>query len=78
LKGAWFQPLDLSSEKLVSTFACKCNLYRYTLAFQSGSGNNWARGYNTYGTQVREAALELVRRETEACDHMVGLALFTT
>ena len=40
-----------------------------TLAFQSGSGNNWARGYNTYGPQTRETALELVRRETEACDH---------
>ena len=46
-----------------------------TLAFQSGSGNNWARGYNTYGAQVRETALELARRETEACDHMGGFLL---
>jgi hypothetical protein len=31
LKGAWFQPLNLSSVmKLVSKFAAfKCNLYRY-------------------------------------------------
>ena len=46
-----------------------------SLAFQSGSGNNWARGYNTYGTRVREEVLELVRRETEACDHMGGFLL---
>ena len=46
-----------------------------TLAFQSGSGNNWARGYNTYGAQTRETALELVRRETEACDHFGGFLL---
>ena len=46
-----------------------------TLAFQSGSGNNWARGYNTYGPQTRETALELVRRETEACDHFGGFLL---
>ncbi len=36
---------------------------RGTLAFQSGSGNNWARGYNTYGPQCRERVCELVRRE---------------
>jgi hypothetical protein len=30
LKGAWFQPLSLCSEKLVSKFAgFKLNLYRY-------------------------------------------------
>ena len=46
-----------------------------TLAFQSGSGNNWARGYNTYGAQVRDVALDLVRRETEACDHAGGFLL---
>jgi hypothetical protein len=34
LKGAWFQPLSLSSEKLeVSTFAFKFNLYRYSAFF---------------------------------------------
>jgi SpoVK/Ycf46/Vps4 family AAA+-type ATPase len=31
LKGAWFQPLHLSSEKPVSKFAFKFNLYRYTV-----------------------------------------------
>jgi len=36
---------------------------RGTLTFQSGSGNNWARGYNTYGPQCRGRVCELVRRE---------------
>jgi hypothetical protein len=31
LKGDWFQPLNLSSEKLVSKFAFKCNLHRYNM-----------------------------------------------
>lgn len=46
-----------------------------TLAFQSGSGNNWARGYNTYGASAREAALGLVRREAERCDALGGFLL---
>jgi hypothetical protein len=29
LKGAWFQPLSLSSDILVSKFAFTCNLCRY-------------------------------------------------
>jgi hypothetical protein len=32
IESAWFQPLSLSSEKLVSKFAFKCNLYRYSVA----------------------------------------------
>jgi hypothetical protein len=31
LATAWFQPLSLWSENLVSMFAFKCNLYRYSL-----------------------------------------------
>jgi hypothetical protein len=33
------------------------------LCQQSGSGNNWAQGFHGYGPHVRDAALELVRRE---------------
>ena len=37
LKGAWFQPLSLSSEKLVSKFGfSNANLYRYSAALLSG------------------------------------------
>ena len=42
---------------------------RAALTFESGSGNNWARGYNTYGPQFRSRACELLRREvrTRVC-----------
>ncbi len=30
---------------------------------QSGSGNNWARGYNSYGPKFASTVCELVRRE---------------
>jgi len=33
------------------------------LTFESGSGNNWARGYNTYGPAFRERASDVLRRE---------------
>lgn len=33
------------------------------LTFESGSGNNWARGYNTYGPAFRERAGDVLRRE---------------
>lgn len=34
-----------------------------SLSQQSGSGNNWARGYNGYGPKFASAVCELVRRE---------------
>ena len=39
---------------------------RAALTFESGSGNNWARGYNTYGPKFRSRACELLRREARA------------
>ena len=39
---------------------------RAALTFESGSGNNWARGYNTYGPRFRSRACELLRREVRA------------
>ena len=36
---------------------------RGTLTCQSGSGNNWARGYHTYGPKYRDRVCELLRRE---------------
>jgi hypothetical protein len=38
LKSAWFQPLSLSSEKLVSKFAFKCNLHRYEVVARQRCG----------------------------------------
>ena len=73
--------IDMEPKVVQSTIrrAKKTGRWQYdpkgTLAFQSGSGNNWARGYNTYGAQVRDVVLDLVRRETEACDHSGGFLL---
>lgn len=36
------------------------------LCHQSGSGNNWSQGFHGYGPDVREGAMELVRREVSA------------
>jgi tubulin delta len=35
---------------------------------QSGSGNNWAFGYNVHGPRNHDAIMELVRKEAEASD----------
>ena len=34
-----------------------------SLCMESGAGNNWAHGYYGYGPAVREAAMDLVRKE---------------
>jgi len=39
---------------------------RGTLTCQSGSGNNWARGYHTYGPKYRSDVCELLRREARS------------
>ncbi|CEM33431.1 unnamed protein product [Vitrella brassicaformis CCMP3155] len=36
----------------------------------SGSGNNWAQGYNDYGVRYRDQLLEKVRRPVEHCDSL--------
>ncbi|ETK74003.1 hypothetical protein, variant 3 [Phytophthora nicotianae CJ01A1] len=39
---------------------------------QSGSGNNWASGYRTQGTQVETELLDLLQSEAERCDLLKG------
>uniref|UniRef100_A0A7S3QX23 Tubulin delta chain n=1 Tax=Dunaliella tertiolecta TaxID=3047 RepID=A0A7S3QX23_DUNTE len=46
-----------------------------SLCMDSGAGNNWANGYHGYGPSVREPALDLIRREVEACDVLEGFLL---
>uniref|UniRef100_A0A1A7Y5L4 Tubulin, epsilon 1 n=1 Tax=Iconisemion striatum TaxID=60296 RepID=A0A1A7Y5L4_9TELE len=36
----------------------------------SGSGNNWAVGYMTYGSVHRETIVDLLRRAAEHCDYL--------
>lgn len=40
---------------------------------QSGSANNWARGYSLHGSQAWEAIEDKVRREIEHADAFGGL-----
>uniref|UniRef100_H3HCK4 Tubulin delta chain n=1 Tax=Phytophthora ramorum TaxID=164328 RepID=H3HCK4_PHYRM len=39
---------------------------------QSGSGNNWASGYRTQGTQAESELLDLLQSEAERCDLLKG------
>ena len=42
---------------------------------QSGSGNNWARGFHQYGERYADDILDRVRREVEKCDLFGGFLL---
>lgn len=39
---------------------------------QSGSGNNWAYGYQCHGPTACKEAFNLIRKEVEKCDHLTG------
>ncbi|CAL1716087.1 unnamed protein product [Somion occarium] len=41
----------------------------------SGAGNNWAKGFYTEGAELIDPILEIVRRQTEACDALQGFQL---
>ena len=42
---------------------------------QSGSGNNWAFGYNVHGPACEEI-IEMVKKEMEYCDVMEGFIMY--
>ena len=42
---------------------------------QSGSGNNWAFGFNEYGPHCRDEVLNILRREAERCDRLDSLMI---
>lgn len=42
---------------------------------QSGAGNNYARGYLSDGLDLIDAIMDVVRKETEACDCVQGFQL---
>ncbi len=42
---------------------------------QSGAGNNYARGYLSDGLELIDAIMDVVRKETEACDCVQGFQL---
>lgn len=39
---------------------------------QTGSGNNWAKGYCTEGAELIDSVLEVIRREAEKCTNLQG------
>ena len=41
----------------------------------SGSGNNWAHGFNEYGPKYRDMLLENIRKTTEECDSLQSFFL---
>ncbi len=50
-----------------------CYPPRCSFSQQSGSGNNWARGYNSYGPKFANTVCELVRREVKLTFAHVGI-----
>ncbi|GIY76165.1 tubulin delta chain [Caerostris extrusa] len=45
---------------------------------QLGSGNNWAMGYYCHGPELQEKILNIIRKETERCDHLLGFLLYSS
>ena len=44
----------------------------------SGSGNNWAVGYKTYGTEYHEVLLDSIRKEAEYCDSLQSFFMISS
>ena len=42
---------------------------------QGGTGNNWAKGYYTKGSELIDSAMDAVRKEVEDCDCLQGFQL---
>lgn len=42
---------------------------------QSGAGNNWAKGHYTEGAELVDNVLDVIRKESEACDCLQGFQL---
>lgn len=42
---------------------------------QSSAANNWAKGHYTEGAELIEEVIDVVRRESEACDCLSGFQL---
>ncbi|KAH7912826.1 beta-tubulin 2 [Hygrophoropsis aurantiaca] len=41
----------------------------------SGAGNNWAKGFYTEGAELIDPILDIVRRQTEACEALQGFQI---
>lgn len=45
------------------------------IAAQDGAGNNWAKGYFSYGAEIIDEVLDQVRKQTELCDSLAGFQI---
>lgn len=41
----------------------------------NGAGNNWAKGHYTEGAEIIDQALDVARKEVEACDCLQGFQM---
>mmetsp|Transcript_15234 Transcript_15234/g.23122 ORF Transcript_15234/g.23122 Transcript_15234/m.23122 type:complete len:561 (+) Transcript_15234:107-1789(+) len=41
----------------------------------SGAGNNWAKGHYTYGAEIIDDTMDVIRRNVEMCDQLQGFQL---
>ncbi len=68
--------VDMEPKVIASTVRNDSPLFgvdpRSCFAKQSGSGNNWARGFFDYGSSYGDDILDKVRREVEKCDMFRG------
>lgn len=55
---------------------CDENTRRWSVSGQSGSGNNWARGYYEHGPQHIQEIEELIRSQIEKCDFCDGIVFY--
>lgn len=64
---------------LVCIFLCVSFLYFFLLILRNifffFIGNNWAKGHYTEGAELVESVLDVVRKESEACDSLQGFQL---
>ncbi|XP_076297066.1 tubulin beta-1 chain-like [Lasioglossum baleicum] len=70
--------IDLDPASLPPALSTKCgglfNPENFVVGCES-AGNNWAKGYYSEGAELVENALNVIRREADACDMMQGIQM---
>jgi tubulin epsilon len=68
--------IDMEPRVLDRFLGCDENARRWSVSSQSGSGNNWARGYHEHGPQHIQEIEELIRSQIEKCDFCDGILFY--
>lgn len=71
-----FMDLESGTGSVISSDAMG-RLYRPDnfICGRGSASNNWAKGYYTDGAEFVDATMEVIRKETEDCDHLQGYQL---